>query len=118
MRLDAKLRSRVLKRRPTADVYDRPARLSLHQGMRGIDAVGRKDQAGDIQVRRWKTQVASQLVARDNPRGERVGSVSHVRNSELLFLAGDRAEVNRLAEAAQAADAPPRASDAQESAHA
>jgi adenine-specific DNA-methyltransferase len=53
-----------------------------------------------------------------NPQGERVGSVSHVRNRELLFLAGDRREVRRLAEAALTADAPAHAADAQEAAHA
>ena len=53
-----------------------------------------------------------------SPSGERVGSVSHVRNRELLFLAGDRTEVRQLAEAARATDASPRAADADEVAHA
>jgi adenine-specific DNA-methyltransferase len=35
-----------------------------------------------------------------NPQGERVGTVSHVRNREYLLIAGDRAEVQRLAVAA------------------
>jgi adenine-specific DNA-methyltransferase len=38
-----------------------------------------------------------------NPRGEKVGTVSHVRNREYLLIAGDPAEVARLARAAQAA---------------
>ena len=32
-----------------------------------------------------------------NPRGERVGTVSHVRNREYVVLAGDEAEVRRVA---------------------
>lgn len=32
-----------------------------------------------------------------NPRGERVGTVSHVRNREYVLIAGDRREVRRLA---------------------
>lgn len=36
-----------------------------------------------------------------NPQGERVGTVSHVRNRELLAIAGERAEVRRLVDAAQ-----------------
>ncbi len=35
-----------------------------------------------------------------NPRGERVGSVSHVRNREYVLIAGERREVRRLAAAA------------------
>jgi adenine-specific DNA-methyltransferase len=34
-----------------------------------------------------------------NPRGERVGVVSHVRNREYVVVAGDRDEVSRLVEA-------------------
>jgi adenine-specific DNA-methyltransferase len=37
-----------------------------------------------------------------NPRGERVGRVSHVRNREYVLLAGERREVRRLAAAARA----------------
>ncbi len=40
-----------------------------------------------------------------NRWGERVGSVSHVRNREYLLIAGEPAEVRRLAEAARAAGA-------------
>jgi adenine-specific DNA-methyltransferase len=40
-----------------------------------------------------------------NPRGERVGTVSHVRNLEYLLIAGERREVARLARAARGADA-------------
>ena len=36
-----------------------------------------------------------------NPRGERVGTVSHVRNREYLVIAGDRREVRRLARVAR-----------------
>ena len=36
-----------------------------------------------------------------NPKGERVGVVSHVRNREYLAIAGDRSEVARLVEATQ-----------------
>jgi adenine-specific DNA-methyltransferase len=36
-----------------------------------------------------------------NPRGERVGTVSHVRNQEYVVIAGERAEVRRLVEATQ-----------------
>ncbi len=36
-----------------------------------------------------------------NPKGERVGSVSHVRNREYVVIAGDRAEVARLVDAAE-----------------
>jgi adenine-specific DNA-methyltransferase len=36
-----------------------------------------------------------------SPQGERVGTVSHVRNREYLFVAGDRAEVRRIARAAR-----------------
>ena len=35
-----------------------------------------------------------------NPKGERVGTVSHVRNREYVVIAGDRAEVRRLVDAA------------------
>ena len=35
-----------------------------------------------------------------NPKGERVGTVSHVRNQEYLVVAGDRREVERLTVAA------------------
>jgi len=35
-----------------------------------------------------------------NPKGERVGTVSHTRNQEYLVIAGDRREVQRLAGAA------------------
>lgn len=38
-----------------------------------------------------------------NPRGERVGAISHVRNTEHLVLAGERADVVRAARAAAAA---------------
>jgi adenine-specific DNA-methyltransferase len=38
-----------------------------------------------------------------NPRGERVGTVSHVRNREYLLVAGEHAEVRRIARAARAA---------------
>jgi adenine-specific DNA-methyltransferase len=43
-----------------------------------------------------------------NPRGERVGAVSHVRNTELLFVAGPDAEgiVARALESAPLADVP------------
>jgi adenine-specific DNA-methyltransferase len=36
-----------------------------------------------------------------NPRGERVGTVSHVRNCEYVLIAGERTEVMRLAGAAR-----------------
>jgi len=36
-----------------------------------------------------------------NPKGERVGTVSHVRNREYVVVAGDRAEVGRLVDATQ-----------------
>jgi adenine-specific DNA-methyltransferase len=36
-----------------------------------------------------------------NPQGERVGTVSHVRNREYLAVAGDRREVVRLVDATQ-----------------
>ncbi|HEY7105143.1 MAG TPA: DNA adenine methylase [Acidimicrobiia bacterium] len=36
-----------------------------------------------------------------NPRGERVGRVSHVRNREYVLIAGERREVRRLAAAAR-----------------
>jgi adenine-specific DNA-methyltransferase len=38
-----------------------------------------------------------------NPKGERVGTVSHVRNTEYLVIAGERPEVRRVAAAAAAA---------------
>ena len=40
-----------------------------------------------------------------NPKGERVGTVSHVRNHEYLAIAGDRREVTRLVAATQEVDA-------------
>jgi adenine-specific DNA-methyltransferase len=36
-----------------------------------------------------------------NPQGERVGTVSHVRNQEYIVIAGARAEVRRLVDASQ-----------------
>ena len=39
-----------------------------------------------------------------NPQGERVGTVSHVRNLEYLVIAGDRAEVRDLATAARSTE--------------
>ena len=36
-----------------------------------------------------------------NPKGERVGTVSHVRNREYVLVAGDRAEVARLVDATE-----------------
>ena len=36
-----------------------------------------------------------------NPKGERVGTVSHVRNLEHVVIAGDRAEVARLVDATE-----------------
>ena len=36
-----------------------------------------------------------------NPQGERVGTVSHVRNQEYVVIAGERADVRRLVEASQ-----------------
>jgi adenine-specific DNA-methyltransferase len=36
-----------------------------------------------------------------NPRGERVGTVSHVRNQEYVAIAGERGEVRRLVDATQ-----------------
>jgi adenine-specific DNA-methyltransferase len=36
-----------------------------------------------------------------NPRGERVGTVSHVRNRELVAIAGDRDDVRRLVDATE-----------------
>ncbi|MEX1008386.1 MAG: DNA adenine methylase [Acidimicrobiia bacterium] len=36
-----------------------------------------------------------------NPRGERVGTVSHVRNCEYVLIVGERSEVDRLAGAAR-----------------
>jgi len=38
-----------------------------------------------------------------NPSGERVGTVSHVRNLEYLLIAGDRSETRALASAARSA---------------
>ena len=35
-----------------------------------------------------------------NPKGERVGTVSHVRNREYVVVAGERHEVERLVDAA------------------
>ncbi len=35
-----------------------------------------------------------------NPKGQRVGTVSHVRNREYVVIAGDRSEVRRLVDAA------------------
>jgi adenine-specific DNA-methyltransferase len=40
-----------------------------------------------------------------NPKGERVGTVSHVRNHEYLAIAGDRHEVTRLVAATQEVEA-------------
>jgi adenine-specific DNA-methyltransferase len=40
-----------------------------------------------------------------NPKGERVGTVSHVRNQEYLLIAGEQREVRRLAAAARSAEA-------------
>jgi len=39
-----------------------------------------------------------------NPSGERVGTVSHVRNLEYLLIGGERREVTRLARAARGAE--------------
>jgi adenine-specific DNA-methyltransferase len=36
-----------------------------------------------------------------NPQGERVGTVSHVRNQEYVAVAGERSEVLRLVDATQ-----------------
>src|SRR2546421_3257667 len=36
-----------------------------------------------------------------NPQGERVGTVSHVRNREYVVIAGERAQVRRLVEASE-----------------
>jgi adenine-specific DNA-methyltransferase len=36
-----------------------------------------------------------------NPQGERVGTVSHVRNQEYVVIAGERAEVRRLVDATE-----------------
>ena len=36
-----------------------------------------------------------------NPQGERVGTVSHVRNQEYVVVAGERDEVRRLVDATQ-----------------
>ena len=41
-----------------------------------------------------------------NPRGERVGTVSHTRNVEYLLIAGEPGEVRALAEVARAAELP------------
>ena len=38
-----------------------------------------------------------------NPNGERVGTVSHVRNLEYVLIAGDRSEIRRIASAARSA---------------
>src|SRR5207247_10409629 len=46
-----------------------------------------------------------------NLQGERVGTVSHVRNREYLLIAGDRSEVRRLAAAAAATGVPPGVAD-------
>jgi len=35
-----------------------------------------------------------------NPKGQRVGTVSHVHNREYVVIAGDRSEVRRLVDAA------------------
>jgi adenine-specific DNA-methyltransferase len=40
-----------------------------------------------------------------NPQGERVGTVSHVRNQEYLAIAGDRREVLRIVDATQEVEA-------------
>jgi adenine-specific DNA-methyltransferase len=40
-----------------------------------------------------------------NPKGERVGTVSHVRNHEYLAIAGDRREVARIVDATQKVEA-------------
>jgi adenine-specific DNA-methyltransferase len=40
-----------------------------------------------------------------NPKGERVGTVSHVRNLEYLAIAGDRREVARIVDATQEVEA-------------
>jgi adenine-specific DNA-methyltransferase len=41
------------------------------------------------------------LIGIHDPRGARVGTVSHVRNREFVLIAGDRREVRRLARAAR-----------------
>jgi adenine-specific DNA-methyltransferase len=41
-----------------------------------------------------------------NPKGERVGTVSHVRNQEYVLIAGDRSEARALASAARAVARP------------
>jgi len=57
---------------------------------------------GDVEVLSFDSRryVGAQIGIH-NPRGERVGTVSHVRNREFVVVAGARAEVRRLVDATQ-----------------
>jgi adenine-specific DNA-methyltransferase len=57
---------------------------------------------GHVEVRSFGSRryVGAQIGIH-NPKGERVGTVSHVRNREYVVIAGDRAEVTRLVSATE-----------------
>src|SRR5258706_9699075 len=62
---------------------------------------------GEVEVREFDSRryVGAQIGIH-NLLGERVGTVSHVRNREYLLIAGARAEVRRLVAAAAVVDVP------------
>jgi adenine-specific DNA-methyltransferase len=69
------------------------------------------DELSDVCARRGHVEVLTfdsrryvgALIGIHNPRGEKVGTVSHVRNREHLFVIGERVEVRRVAERARGA---------------
>ena len=56
---------------------------------------------GAVEVLIRRPRYVGARIGIHNPSGERVGSVSHVRNREYVLIAGERSEVKRLAAAAR-----------------
>jgi adenine-specific DNA-methyltransferase len=70
--------------------------------------LGERGYVAELPVGDHRRYVGAQIGIH-NPRGERVGSVSHVRNTEYLFLVGSSADIVRAAVAGAAEQGPTRA---------
>ena len=68
---DLELPCGVLEGGAEANINDRPMLPASDKRVRGVNTVGRNDQAGKLQIRRRKSELSPQLVPRSEER--RVG---------------------------------------------
>src|ERR1039458_9808905 len=78
MRLNAKSRRSGRNRRTITDVQHGVKVFSANVDMRGINAVGRKQQSGHVQICGWKAKLLAELIAADDFAGERIGASEHL----------------------------------------